>query len=278
MGKKPLIGWVGLCGLGLLMTGCNCCNNPAGREKTFASGRADASAGWTNKALNRQPQNVVTSNPAGSTDTISSMSSGSAMGQPNAAGNAGGAWGGSQGMGAMGGMPASNSGGMMSPTGAGTPTSFNSGAPQMNGGMNSAPNAVTPLPAGAMYVGSSRSGSITQTGGPINDTTTQTNAAGSQPVNPAASGVRPAMATSNDMSAVSSLPPPPPTSGAGSSGSWGSSGTTNLPPVPPPPSDPALGNSPPPVNVKSSSSMTGSGVASPGSAASYPDYLNSKSP
>jgi hypothetical protein len=281
MGKKPLVGWVGLCGIGILMTGCNCCNNPATRQQNFAGGRADASAGWTNKALNRQPQNAVAGNTAGGTDSMSGMSSGMGNAPVNSAGVSNGAWGAGQGMGAgtgaVGGMQTPNGGGMMSPMGTGTPVSYNGSSPQPGGGMGAGANGIPGIPAGARYVGSSSNTGVVQTSGQMSDASAVTNAGGSQPANSVDSGVRPAMAMSSDLNSLPNLPPPP-TGGAGSSSGWNGSGATAPPPPPPLPSDPALNNTPPPVTSMSTRGLSGSSTAAPGSANGLGSYLNSKGP
>ncbi len=282
MGKKPLVGWVGFCGIGILMTGC--CNNPSGRQQTFANGRADASAGLTSRAWNRPPQNATAGNTAGSTDSMSGTSSvtgnqfnttgmtNSTTATPN------NPWGASQGMGATGGMPMPNGGGMMQPTGAGTPVSYNGSPLQQGGGMNGGANNVPVIPSNARFVGNStHTSDLVQTGGSMNDALAVTNAGGSRQIDSVDSNVRQAMATNSDLNSIPHLPPAPPIGGGGSSSSWNSSGMTGSM-VPPPPSDPALGNSPPPVNSMSTKGLPGSSAASSGPSNGLGNYMNTKGP
>jgi hypothetical protein len=70
MGKMPLAGLIGACGLGILLTGCNCCN----KRPAYAGGRAESSMG----VFGQHQKNQSTTVPAPIDDT-----SGKSLGSPS---------------------------------------------------------------------------------------------------------------------------------------------------------------------------------------------------
>jgi hypothetical protein len=123
MGKRLLVGWIGLFGVGVFMTGCDCCNKQSRQQQPFAGGKTDGSMGWTNRSTGGNDKAISGSQPlansGGSSSSFNTTSGGGQSLDPNAGGGAG--WG-SNSTSGMGGMPAKSSmtptyGGMQQPVG-----------------------------------------------------------------------------------------------------------------------------------------------------------------
>ncbi len=284
MGKMPLAGLIGACSIGMLLTGCNCCNKQNSRP-SYMGGKADAPTDFTRSKP--KGNSLAPDLNAGSVPLDSTSSSGAGLTSGLAPA--------SQGM-----SNSSNVGGTMMPNNtAGTPMSGNYPAlPSSNN------PAMPPLGANTPSMGSSAS--LTNNGGgALAASSYSGNGAAPAPIQQVgnrgddSSTVKDAgfsgfSDTSSPMSSsgmgraaippppnVNPYPPTPPSSPMSGGNSPSSMSSALPPPPPPPPSDNSNLLMAPPPNVNSGSSSAMSGLAAPTSASSgrpspLPSYLDSK--
>lgn len=273
MGKKPLAGWIGVLGLGIVLTGCDCCRQS--RQTQFAGGKAEGSMGMTNKASdswNHKTQSSLANNSTSYPYVPTSGAATGRVGDPYGGSGSSGAGGASMGMG--GNMPPSTGSGI-------TPTSYNTGSSASGMGMNMSSASTNPpgIPAGASYVGSSgpSSSGMNMPGSSGGMSASGLKPTGSRPTS--TTGVTDNYQSPSSMDTTShssmgssdttglSVPPPPVPVSAGSSGSIG--GSSTIAPYPPTKSGASsssgdLSPIPPPASSGSSvptTSLSGSGVS-----------------
>ncbi len=282
MGKIPLTGLIGACSLGLLLTGCNCCNRNT--TAPYAGGRAERSMGLLSNQRTRNPSTTI--------PTPIEDGTGKSLVSPSSAGADTSFIPRSNSSASSAGMTTPSSTGSMTPmsNSSALPSSSNNPAPPTN------TNGANPAGlSGSMSRGSSVSPMSSSVG---------SNSLSSSPIQQVgnSSDNLPPLKTAAYSSADSDgtphlptkgpgrvIPAPPPTTDTYSSMPSGKTSSTStkrapssnvspLPPPLPPPSDNTNLPSDPPLNTsttKSTSNLSGPGssLSKSSSSPSLPDYL-----
>jgi hypothetical protein len=278
MGKKPLTGVIGFLGVGVFLTGCNCCKQD--HKQPFMNDRADSSLGvtknmapgWNNKAQNS------TVNNAGSFGNSYGSTAGPTSGRGLDSAGGSNTLGGGMSSG-MGGAPSMPSGGIQtSSSSPSIPGTSMANPPGGGSGLNDSTASLTSLPNSGSANASTSSGNIVTTSNHLSDSTS-VKTADYKTLYSVDDGVKHAAGAMDD-TGHDVVPTPPMTSLTGSS-----SGTTKkaspYPPAPPQTTDApasmgtdATLNTPPPTVSAPTAPTIPASSAKPSPASSLPAYLN----
>ena len=260
MGKMPLAGLIGACSLGIVLTGCNCCN----KRPSYAGGRADSSMGILSGGRKSQNSSITapledaggrsigsSSSAVSPTDFVPRSSSPSSVG-----------------------MTTPSSSGSMTPMNANTPSPSTLSGPMSSNSSSSqtafGAGSKNPLPPAPIQQVSHQ----TDTAYPSADA----DGTAYLPMKGPSRVIPPPPSVNSDPAPLSTkisstAAPKKPTSGNLSPQTPSSS----LPPAPPPPpsDNTSLSDPPPSVNLKSMSSASSSNTAPPTTSTSLmlPDYM-----